>query len=288
MAHLRSIIKVVAFVIVAILTATADAGQDPTEPTDPPKPIPAIQKPTIPIIPMATVPVTPAPPADPATIPTLIPGRLFVIQSPVKFKLFVSDSKLVSIRKVKGPRDISGVFADGDGSDEDRTYDAPFLAIVKAEKSQSGQVKLIYDPTGAEEESDATEILLLIGAGPRPPPEPVDPNPQESALAKQLRSAIVGSSAKSDAAKLQGMTGALADALQQGKFPTHGKMLEAWKATQSSNQWPEGRYPAMPDIMREAIPTLPVETPIDDAKKTFILSNLRDLEFTAKLISEGK
>ena len=303
MARFRSIItrivSAVAFIAIAILCATADAQEQPPEPTDPLKPIPAIRTLIVPAIPTAAIPVTPAPPADPATIPTLIPGRLFVIQSQVKFKLFVSDAKLVNIRKVKGPRDISGVFADGDGSDEDRTYDAPFLAIVKAEKNQSGQVKLIYDPTGAEEESDATEILLLIGAGPRPPPDPVDPEPEkpiepepekpiESALAKQLRSALVGTSAKIDAAKLQGMTSALADALEAGQFATHGKMLEAWKASQASTQWPEGRYPAMPDIMREVIPTVEVTVPIDAAAKTLILANLRDLEATSKLISEGK
>lgn len=114
------------------------------------------------------------------------------------------------------------------------------------------------------------------------PPSPVN------ALATQLRAALAGDNARSDAARLHGMTGALADALEAGQFTNYGQMHAAWKATQAANKWPAGLYPKLPDVIRLAIPTAEETVALDASNTPAILANLRILEATAKSISEGK
>lgn len=118
--------------------------------------------------------------------------------------------------------------------------------------------------------------------GPRGPPTPVN------ALVSQLRAALVGPSATADAKKLASMTAALADAIQAGEFKDHGQMVDAWKSVQTSLKWPEGVYPAMPDVMRKAIPTMPRTTVLTPEFAAETVANLRVLEKTAGLIAEGK
>lgn len=129
-----------------------------------------------PIIPVPDTPKDPTPlPPNPDAVPILTPGKLFVVKSDAKFSLIASPKHLVNIRQVKGPRDISGVFVDGTGDDEDRTYENPFLAVIKAEKGKTGRVELIYIPAGAEDDSKFIRVLIDIGVAPQPPPNPDDP-----------------------------------------------------------------------------------------------------------------
>lgn len=118
------------------------------------------------------------------------------------------------------------------------------------------------------------------------PPNPKPPTP--ASLATQLRAALNGPDSKSDAAKLQGMTGALADALEAGKFANYGQMFAAWKASQAATEWPGGKYPKLPDVIRSAIPTATDDVVLDATNKPAILANLRTLEKTAEAIAHGK
>lgn len=222
-------------------------GQDPV-----PTPVP-VKVPVFPVIPVADrIPVTPAP-VDPDALPVLLPGRLFIVQSDVKFKLFASDDSLVMIRKVHGPRDITAVFADSTtGDDEDREFSSKFLAIVKAAKGASGTLKLIYDPTGAEEESDATTIMLQIGAGPRPPPKPDDPPlPVEDPITRRVKAALLGPDAKADASKFSAVCSELAKALDANQIARLADLETKMKAGLDAVGWVPGKYPDMSKLAGE-------------------------------------
>lgn len=167
------------FVIVFLLVLGLYQEEQPAAPVaEPVKPV-VVQ--VFPVIPSTNTPKEPTPiPAPPSPtvneVPVLIPGRLFIVKSDVKFSLVISDDSLIQKpRKVKGPRDISGVFADGDGTDEDRTIDSPYLAIIKAKEGKTGRVKITYIPKGADEEDKFLEILIDVGQAPRPPPKPDEP-----------------------------------------------------------------------------------------------------------------
>lgn len=202
------------------------------------------------------------------------------------------------------------------GVDGSGTRDAPFVFTVGAKGDLklvgvTGKVKWVLSDAPADTEvlsdvrlwfaTNAPKLYVVSaswvagdepggamcwfeikGSGPSPPPNPVN------VLAAELRTALVGTNAKTDAAKLHGMTSALADAVEANKFATYGQMHVAWKATQASNQWPAGVYPKMPDVMRLAIPTVDETTPIDTTAKASIVANLRILEKTAEDISNGK
>lgn len=165
--------------LIALLVLCSIAvGQEPV-------PVPKIDPPSpwliVPVLPTVDTVVTPQPgpvlPPSPDTPPVLPPRTLYVLQSDTKFFLLASPADLVSIRLLPGPRDISGVFADSAGKDEDRTYSRPFVAVVKAVEGKSGRVELIgVSAGGIDNESSITRILIDIGAAPQPPPPgPVDP-----------------------------------------------------------------------------------------------------------------
>ena len=164
--------------LIALLVLCSIAvGQEPV-------PVPKIDPPNpwliVPVLPAVETVVTPQPgpvlPPSPDTPPVLQPRTLYVLQSDTKFFLLASPADLVSIRLLPGPRDISGVFADSAGKDEDRTYSRPFVAVVKAVEGKSGRVELIGVPAGGiDNESNITRILIDIGVAPQPPPVPVDP-----------------------------------------------------------------------------------------------------------------
>jgi hypothetical protein len=122
---------------------------------------------------------------------------------------------------------------------------------------------------------DGAVVAWLKIKGPNGPP--VDD------LASKLKAALTGPDAKQDAAKLSGMCAAMADAIQAGKLKTMADWDVAWKLAQQTNMWPAGKYPAMPDIIRLAIPPAEETLPIPPAT----VPNLRVIEKTARAISNG-
>ena len=158
--------------VILLLLCSALMGQEPT-------PAPKVDPPNpwliAPLVPVAdkTVTPSPAPTPSPDAVPVLQPRTMYVLQSDVKFFLIASPAGLVTIRQLPGPRDITGVFIDSAGTDEDRTYSRPFIAIVKAVEGKHGRVELIGVPAaGVSDESEITRILIDIGVAPQPPPGP--------------------------------------------------------------------------------------------------------------------
>lgn len=133
-----------------------------------------------PLLPPASDPVPiPPVPADPEAVPKLAYGQIYVVQSDTPFVLLASPQKLVAIDPQPGPITVRGVFADGNGKVETRTFKAAHVAFVDAVEKAAGRVELIAIPVGLQNESDITRQLLDI-MGPRPPPGPTpipDVNP---------------------------------------------------------------------------------------------------------------
>lgn len=120
-------------------------------------------------------PVAPAPPADPDAVPTLAYGQIYVVQSETAFILLASPRELVTITPTPGPIAVRGVFVDGTGKVETRTFQSKYVAFVDAGETTSGRVELIAIPTGVTDESAISRQLLEVNHGPQPPPKPVDP-----------------------------------------------------------------------------------------------------------------
>lgn len=120
-------------------------------------------------------PVAPAPPADPDAVPTLAYGKLYVIQSETAFILLASPRELVTITPTPGPIAVRGVFVDGTGRVETRTFQSKYVAFVDAGETASGRVELIAVPVGVADELAISRQLINVNHGPQPPPKPVDP-----------------------------------------------------------------------------------------------------------------
>lgn len=120
-------------------------------------------------------PVTPAPPADPDAVPTLAYGQIYCVQSETAFILLASPRELVTITPTPGPIAVRGVFVDGTGKVETRTFQSKYVAFVDAGETASGRVELIAVPVGVADELAISRQLINVNHGPQPPPKPVDP-----------------------------------------------------------------------------------------------------------------
>jgi hypothetical protein len=115
-------------------------------------------------------------PVSPDTVPVVSPGTIYIVQSDAAFMLLSSPSKIVSVMYDQGPMKIRGVFADGSGKVETRTYQNKFIAVVDAIDGATGRVELLFVPSGVTEENSIQRMLIDIGAAPQPPPIP-EPKP---------------------------------------------------------------------------------------------------------------
>lgn len=165
--------------LAVLLLVTSPAWADDPAPVEPPKPIPAVVPQIVfPLLPTPDkVPVSPAPPADPDAVPTLAYGRVYIVQSDQDFILLASPQKLVTITRSPGPITVRGLFADGSGKIETRTFQSKFVAFVDVIENAAGRLELLAIPVGVADESAITRQLIDIGAGPRPPPPGPDPIP---------------------------------------------------------------------------------------------------------------
>lgn len=120
-------------------------------------------------------PVAPAPPADPDAVPTLAYGQIYVVQSETAFILLASPRELVTITPTPGPIAVRGVFVDGTGKVETRTFQSKYVAFVDAGETASGRLELMAVPAGVTDEWAISRQLLEVNHGPQPPPKPVDP-----------------------------------------------------------------------------------------------------------------
>lgn len=215
-----------------ILVAGLLSWQDATPVMPPVEVIPkAVSRVKFPVVPVVSEDPKPMAPADPDALFVLVPGRLYVVQSDEPFTLIASSGQqtLVTVKSVSGPRDFYGVFADGTGLDEERSYEAKYLAVVKA-GPMPGVVELISVPHEVKQESDITRVLIAIGVAPQPPPKPKpdepkpdEPKPDEPA---GLKASLVAVTAKyvnlpaADRPKLAAAFRDAADQIQAGKITT--------------------------------------------------------------------
>ena len=140
----------------AFATATAAPPPQEIQIPLPPKPIPP-----------------PTPPVLPGQKINLVGNAWYVVNSKVECSVRGYPTGLVSIDAKKGPRDISAVFVDGNGINEDRSYDGPFIYVVRA--SGVGDCALVITPIGLKSDSEIITSNLRVNDGTAPQPPPIVP-----------------------------------------------------------------------------------------------------------------
>lgn len=113
-------------------------------------------------------------PVVPSAVTELSRDAIFVVESDVPCIVLASREGYVTVTQEAGPLRMRGHFADGKGI-ETRNYTAKHLFIVEA--TNAGEVELLVVPAGAKDAASVVRrTLVVLGAGPRPPPAP-DPLP---------------------------------------------------------------------------------------------------------------
>lgn len=163
---------------ICLLLGTAIPNQNPQPPVQDapptqiefPQPKPSVQ-PTVP---------------PPSAKVSVAPNAWFVINSPVKCVVRGYPDGLIDVQYKPGPREISAVFVDGTGKNEDRHYSGPFIYIVTAATRADGSTTaadctLVMTPVGFKDEKEIKTSYLSVGA---PSVDPVTPPvaPQEGII----------------------------------------------------------------------------------------------------------
>jgi len=108
-------------------------------------------------------------------IDTLAEDQWYIIQSDSPLIVLSSPSGIVSVVGEVGPIRLRGKFAGGTGAVETRVFEMQHVYSISAVKP--GTVELIVVPVGVDAESSILRRSLVVsGAGPLPPPKPVDPD----------------------------------------------------------------------------------------------------------------
>ncbi len=179
-------------------------------------------------LPTAPVVVPPAP--NPGAVPKLTAGYLYVVNSKVDAHVTGYPAGLVKVEKKKGPRDITAMFVDGNGSIEDRTYEGPFVFVVRA--VGKGRVDLVLTPKVWATEADIVSRTIDVDAGqaPLPPPKPDDPPVTVDLLAMPVQTAFTADASTTkvaDKTSLAAVYGAVAESL--GDVRTAGDLFAVIK-----------------------------------------------------------
>ncbi len=137
-----------------------------------------VSEPPFPNIPVPVHP-EPTPKVDPDAVPVLSEGVFYVVKSDAPFLLYASPPGLVTISKEAGPIRLRGVFIDGTGKVQTRTFNQKCLAFVEVVPGAKGRVELIYQLEGAKDESKAIRRMVDVNTAPQPPPDPpIPPGPK--------------------------------------------------------------------------------------------------------------
>lgn len=127
--------------------------------------------------------------------------------------------------------------------------------------------------------------ILVKGSGPSPPPGPED---TKTTLTRRLKAAVTGADAKVDAAKLASLCRGVADAFESAPAKTQGDVVSTWKVAVKATEWPGGKYPDMPGIIRIAMPPGDEKATVSAAEQSAIIVNLRVLAAAANQIAGVK
>ncbi len=162
--------RYLAFVLLCLGTVSADEIK--------PVPDPINDQIHLPTKPVTVQPDEPAPNPPSTVIGTLKPDQWYVIESTAKLITLSSPEGLVAFEESQGPIRVRGLFVDGSGKIETRTYNSPYVYFVTA--VASGKTELILIPEGVTSQDDIVrQVLTVSGIGPRPGPEPPTPDPDD-------------------------------------------------------------------------------------------------------------
>ena len=120
-------------------------------------------------------PVAPAPaPGEPLALKA---GARYVVAARTRCDVFLFPAGLAEVEEKSGPRDWTGVFADGAGEVEDRHYPEQFLYAIKARPGARGELTVLVVPRGYKDRSEVVQTTVRVeaGEGALPPPKPVEP-----------------------------------------------------------------------------------------------------------------
>jgi hypothetical protein len=159
-----------------------------------PVPTPAIRFPVLP-----NPPSPPQPPVNPTAPVVLAPGVLYVFDSDTDLNADAFPEGVLTVTKIAGPVSISGVFVDGTGDDELRTFSGKFVHVVKAAKgSKGGLARLVVVPDTVGGWKARVVKQIQVGPVVPPVPIPVDPPVPSDPLAAAVQAAYT---AETDPAK---------------------------------------------------------------------------------------
>lgn len=145
-----------------------------------------------------TFPTDPAPPSPPpppkpvpGSVPILTKDVFYVVGSKTDALVRPHPAELVKVTKEAGPIKIRGVFYDGGGKVETRSYSEPFVFIV--EPVGTGRVEIDFIPVKASPvaEKDIVQQTIDVNSGQAPIPPPI-PIPVDDPLLKALQAAYDG------------------------------------------------------------------------------------------------
>lgn len=133
-----------------------------------------MQAPAIPDVHLPNPPTPPPPPPPtPGQVVTLKPGYQYVVTSTDDVAVLTSPTGVLSITNESGPIRISGLFSDGKGVRETRTYTDKRVYIL--EPSGTGTAELLIVRSLADRTKDLRQTIAIGDAPPTPPPAPNDP-----------------------------------------------------------------------------------------------------------------
>lgn len=126
------------------------------------------------LAPSIRLPQLPASLTAPTPVSRLGKEQLYVIEADADIMVLPSPLGVVRTTSDEGPLRIKGLFADGNGEYETRTYKGK--KIVTVEAATTGRVELIIVPIGGNEAAVIRRTLEVdAGKGPQPPPVPPVP-----------------------------------------------------------------------------------------------------------------
>lgn len=129
------------------------------------------------------------PPPSPTSVLTVKADHVYAFERDVDCSIKVYPKGAVKFKKDAGPITIRGVYSDGIGKSETRTFKGPFVYSIE-EIVTDGPVHIEVIPYGFKADSEATETDIVVDSGldgkrcpeilpkPKPKPDPPKPDPK--------------------------------------------------------------------------------------------------------------
>lgn len=130
-------------------------------------------------LPMTPVLVEPdsTPVPSSGVIGVLQADQWYVVESPFELIPQSFPDGVIDIESSSGPIKVRGLFVDGTGRTETRTYSSPYVYFVTAKATGITALNLV--PVGVQTKVEIVTQVLTVTVGPRPPPIPPAPDPDD-------------------------------------------------------------------------------------------------------------